>query len=67
MRNKLITFAIAAMVAVNVGLFTTAQPAQAAFSPYSCGCVMGEEDGKEPVCISWLQQECTTEADCSCK
>lgn len=67
MKKKVLTFAVAAMVALNVGLWAAPQPASAALAPWGdCGCAIGGNGGMYGFCTTFLAVVCESDDDCSC-
>jgi len=60
MKKKWLFLVVSALTLANLGLFVSSSPASAYTmrSIYSCGCRMAGGGGQEPICQSWLYDEC---------
>lgn len=64
MRRKVLSIAVAAMVAVNVGLWAAPQPAVAQGDWGDCGCAISPKGGTYGFCAVFLKTICSSDADC---
>lgn len=65
--KKALGFVVAALAAVNLGLFGLAAQAQArtVWVDWSCGCEYNAQMELESVCVSWIYPQCPREGDTS--